>query len=232
MLTMCYQVLISGDNEQAGYSISNGYIPHQNSDSEDDFEGNGDCPSLSIEVKDRNGDDIFGRFYTDLTEPEFGSSEVELSAGTLGELKNAIQGKMSSWKLTNVRIEHGNIVLNLHNFGRKLWLKEKECELYKRTQDFKEGDALIKNTEPDGVWMYVKKTSYGIGEFRVNEYSKKGKLKRYYVIQYHRCREECKNGDRIAEIHEYSKKRLKRIIELFQTESEWNMLAEITEFKY
>lgn len=232
MLTMCYKVVIPGGNEQAGYSISNGFMPNQFYSSEDNFQTNGSCPSLSIEAHNRNGDDTFDDFYASLTEPEFTFSEVELSEATLGELKNAVHGKTSSWKLTNVRIEHGNIVLCLHNFGRKLWLEEQESELLRETKGRGDARDLMKNIEADYVWMFLKKTSYpNSSEFTVNEYSRKGKLKRRYVIRYH-CNEKHEVDDRIAEVSEYSKKRLERIIELYWMEDEWNMLAEITEFKY
>lgn len=231
MLTMCYQVIIPGGNDQAGYCISNGSIPDLYRDDGNRIEDNGARPSLSVEVEDVHHEDAFDVFFTDLGEPDYYFSDVELSRETLGELKNAFLGKPSSWRLTNVRITRSSINFDCCNFGRKIYLAEEE----KRLRDAKASDAEIDDvarmTEPDHVCFVfcdVRRT-YTI---TINEYSKKGKVKRRLIIRYHRFGEENESTENIAEIHEYSKGRLKRVIDLTRTEDKYSMLAEITEFKY
>ena len=51
-------------------------------------------------------------------------------------------------------------------------------------------------------------------------------------ILYHRFGEENESTENIAEIHEYSKGQLRRVINLSRAEGKYDMLAKITEFKY
>lgn len=233
MLTMCYKVVIPGGNDEAGYCISNGSIPDLYRDDGDRIEDNGARPSLSVEVEDIHHKNAFDVFFADLGEPDYYLSDVELSRATLGELKNALLGKPSSWKLTNVRIARSSINFDCYNFGRKTYLAEEKKRLRDAKASDTEIDAVTRTAEPDHVcFVFCGVSGWRTYDITINEYSKKGKLKRRLIIRHYCFGEEHESAENLAEIHEYSKGRLKRVINLNRTEDKYSMLAEITEFKY
>lgn len=199
MRKMNYQATFTQSDDEVAYAVANGPTEH------DITEGNSDYPSLTIE-SDRERD--VEKLYEVLASPEYDAYDYaeELSSATISELKFAIQGKPSSWKLTAVTVDSYRIMLDFHNFGRQQWLHEiRSSDL---THD--EIDRIEKTSETDHVWC----TLTGRINFTVKEYSKKGKVKRRtnFVCSSDYGSDEAPGGRCLVTVIEYTgkKKHLER----------------------
>lgn len=229
-----YTCNVPVDDDEIGYMITNGDRINDYGDYQ--YESNRRNPSLAIIPKSYHGsDNPFELFFSALSEPEYIDYRDDLPSSTIESLKLGLQGKSRDWKLVAVCLNMSrNFYFELYNFKQAQKAREMYEEEYKKNGPLGD-DAETFKLLPHHVWFSLKcSTVYaGLDEVIISE---QGCGKKTYGLKYYcPAKKDWQEGDRIATITEYSRKKQRPKHELtfrHGAKGTGNIIADIIEYHY